>query len=286
MKVDLHTHTVHSDGLYSPNILFRKAKSKGIKCISITDHDTISNIPVEAELARENGLEFIYGCEVSAFQGGKDYHIIALNFDLDKVAFREHFDNYVVERLQRAEIISKKFAKLGIKITMQDILDQALNAPIGRPHIARAVVKRGYAKDPREVFVKYLYDHGPAYQAKSNLSVKKVIDLIHSAGGVAILAHPATFFTAEELESVVKDGIDGIEVNHPLHNLEFRKFYSDFAKKNNLLTSGGSDFHGSNDDENNLGKSYVTEKELEKILEKSAKNRTKPIFKHIFSKLL
>lgn len=284
-KADLHTHTHHSDGLYSPNILLRKAKGRGIEHIAITDHDTISNIPEEAELAKELGLDFIFGCEVSAFQGGKDYHIIALNFELDNSQFNKHFENYLVEREQRAEIIVKKFAALGITITIQDIFDEAGNAPIARPHIARAVVKKGYAKDVRDVFARFLYDNGPAYHAKSNLKVEKVIDMIHHAGGVAILAHPANFFTFEELSRVVKDGIDGIEIHHPLHNQDLKRFYSDFAKKNNLLISGGSDFHGSNDDENNLGSSYVTDKELDLILEASKQIRTKPIFKHFLSKL-
>ncbi|OGU57256.1 MAG: hypothetical protein A2X64_10885 [Ignavibacteria bacterium GWF2_33_9] len=284
-KADLHNHTFHSDGLFSPNALMIKAKKKGIEHIAITDHDTISNIPQEAELAKGFGLDFIYGCEVSAFQGGKDYHIVALDFQLDTPKFVEHFDNYFTERMQRAETMVKKFSSLGINISIESIIEQAGNAPIGRPHVARAVVKAGYAKDSREVFHKFLYDHGPAYQPKSNLSVKKVIELIHSAGGVAILAHPANFFNMDEIHRVVKDGIDGIEVNHPLHNQDLRQFYGDFAQKNNLLISGGSDFHGSNDDENNIGTSFVTEKEVAKIREASKKIRSKPIFKHLFMKL-
>jgi hypothetical protein len=284
-KADLHTHTVYSDGLYHPKILFKKAKARGIETIAITDHDTIVNIPIEAELAKENGLEFIHGCEVSAYQGGKDYHIVALNFELDNLPFVKHFDNYLVERYQRAEQMTKKFAGLGIKISIQDIMDQAGNAPIGRPHVARAVVKAGFAKDAREVFHKYLYDHGPAYHAKSNLSVKTVIDLIHTAGGVAILAHPAYFFTTDELIRVVKDGIDGLEVNHPLHNADFRRYYTEFAVKNKLILSGGSDFHGSSEDELNLGNSCITSDEVQIIYEQTKKNRSKPIFKHLFPKL-
>ncbi len=284
-KADLHTHTSFSDGMCSPDILFRKAKSRGITHIAITDHDTIHNISEEMELARQHNLEFITGCEVSAFQNGKDYHILALNFVSDNKNFIEHFENYEIERQRRAEIISKKFEKLGIKISMENILEQSGKSPIGRPHIARAVVKAGYAQDPKEVFSKYLYDNGPAYEAKSNLSVKKVVDLIHSAGGVAVLAHPAYFFSIDELEKVVADEIDGIEVNHPLHNDEMRKFYINFATNYNLLITGGSDFHGINDDEKNLGQSFIPSSYLEQIFDKTKKIRSRPIFKHIWSKL-
>lgn len=284
-KADFHTHTFHSDGLLSPNALFIKVKSYGITTIAITDHDSIEHIPKEMELAKQYDLHFIPGCEVSAYQGGKDYHIVALNFVVDNPSFVEYFQNYNSERLKRAEIIVRKFNNLGIEITLEDILREANNAPIVRPHIARAVAKKGYAKDSREVFSKYLYDNGPAYQPKINFSVKQAIELIHRAGGVAILAHPANFYTIEELQRCVKDGIDGIEVYHPLHSSDLSKFYLDFAKKNNLLISGGSDFHNPETDEKNLGRYSVTETEVELILEKAKKNRSKPIFKHIWSKL-
>ena len=158
-KADLHTHTVYSDGLYTPDIVMRKAKAKGISLISITDHDSISHISEERELAKKLGLEFIPGCEVSAFQNGKNYHILALNFDPDVKSFIEHFEEYEIERTKRAEIIAQKFTKLGMKISIDEIIEQSGNSPIGRPHIARAIVKAGYAQDQREVFAKYLYDN-------------------------------------------------------------------------------------------------------------------------------
>lgn len=284
-KADFHTHTFHSDGLLSPNALFIKAKSFGITTISITDHDSIEHIPREIELAFQNQIAFIPGCEVSAYQSGKDYHIIALNFVVDDPAFAEYFQNYNIERFKRAEIIVRKFNNLGVLITIEDVLKEANNAPIVRPHIARAVAKKGYTRDSREVFSKFLYDNGPAYQPKIVIPVKNVVELIHKAGGVAILAHPANFYTVNELEKCVKDGIDGIEVYHPLHSGELSKFYLEFAQKYNLLISGGSDFHNPETDEKNLGRYSITEREVELILEKSKKNRSKPIFKQIWSKL-
>ncbi len=284
-KADFHTHTFHSDGLLSPNALFIKVKSFGITTISITDHDSIEHIPKEIELAKQYSLQFIPGCEVSAFQGGKDYHIIALNFVVDDSGFVEYFRNYNNERLKRAEIMIRKFNNLGISITLEEIMKEANTAPIVRPHIARVVAKKGYAKDAKEVFSKYLYDNGPAYQPKITFPVKKAVELIHSAGGVAILAHPANFYTTQELLSCVADGIDGIEVYHPLHSSEQSKFFLEFAKKNKLLVSGGSDFHNPETDERNLGRYAVTDFETELIVEKSKKNRSKPIFKQIWSKL-
>ena len=284
-KADFHTHTFHSDGLLSPNSLFIKAKSYGINIISITDHDNIEHIPEEISLAEQHNVQFIPGCEVSAYQSGKDYHIIALNFELDNKNFKEYFENYNKERLKRAEIIVRKFNKLGFDLKLEDILLESKNAPIVRPHIARAFVKKGYAKDTKEVFSKFLYDNGPAYQPKIVFPVKDAVELIHRAGGVAILAHPANFYTIEELEKCVKQGIDGIEVYHPLHNSEHTRFYIQFALNHNLLVSGGSDFHNPETDEKNLGKYSITEREVEAILEHSKKIRSKPIFKQIWSKL-
>ncbi len=284
-KADFHTHTYHSDGLLSPNELFIKVKSYGINTISITDHDTIEHIPNEIELAKKHDLEFIPGCEVSAYQSGKDYHIVALNFEFDDQNLLEYFQNYHQERLKRAEIIVRKFNNLGIDINIQDILEESKNAPIVRPHIARAIVNKGYARDTREVFSKFLYDNGPAYQPKINFPVKEAVELIHRAGGVAILAHPANFYTIQELEKCIQQGIDGIEIYHPLHSSDLSKFYLELANKHNLLISGGSDFHNPETDEKNLGRYSISDKEVEMILERSKKVRLKPIFKQIWSKL-
>lgn len=284
-KADLHTHTFHSDGLLSPNALFILFKYRGIDVISITDHDTIEHIPTELELAQKHNLQFIPGCEVSAYQSGKDYHIIALNFEINDQNLLEYFQNYNIERMKRAEIIVRKFNNLGIDIKIDDILKESKNAPIVRPHIARALVKKGYANDIREVFSKFLYDNGPAYQPKINFPVKEAVDLIHKSGGVAILAHPANFYTVQELEKCVQQGIDGIEVYHPLHSSELTKYYLEFALKYNLLISGGSDFHNPEIDEKNIGRYSVTEREVDIILDRSKKIRSKPIFKQIWSKL-
>jgi predicted metal-dependent phosphoesterase TrpH len=284
-RADFHTHTFHSDGILSPNALFIKAKERGISFISITDHDTIEHIPREIEIAKSQSIDFVWGCEVSAYQEGKDYHIVALNFDYESQKFKHHFENYAKERLRRAEVIANNFTALGIKITMEDILKEANNAPIARPHIARAVVKAGYAKNIREVFTKYLNDRGSANEPKINLSVKFVVDLIHAANGVAILAHPSNFFTIDELENVVKDGIDGIEVFHPLHSSDMTRYYQDFARAHNLLVSGGSDFHNPDTDEKNFGKYSIDLETAEKIIEYSKTPRKTSFFKQIFPKL-
>lgn len=284
-SADFHTHTFHSDGILSPNALFIKAKEHNISLISITDHDTIEHIPREIEIAKSQDIDFICGCEVSAYQGGKDYHIIALNFDYESQKFKQHFVNYAKERIRRAEVIAKNFATLGINITMEDILNEANNAPIARPHIARAVVKAGYAKNVREVFSKYLHDRGAANEPKIDLSVKFVIDLIHDANGVAILAHPSNFFTIDELEKVVKDGIDGIEVFHPLHSSDLTIFYKDFARAHSLLVSGGSDFHNPETDEKNFGTYSIDLETAEKIIEYSKTPRKTSLIKQIFPKL-
>jgi hypothetical protein len=283
-KANLHTHTTYSDGLSSPNELFSLAKQQDISIISITDHDTIEHIPEEIELAKRMELDFLIGCEVSAFQNRKDYHILAYNFDPDNEVLLEHFEKYKVERFKRAEAIAHKFNSLKIDLKFDDILNESKNAPIARTHIARALVNAGLAKDTREVFSKYLYDNGPAYLPKPNTSCKEIIDLIHYAGGVAVLAHPSNFYSVRELENIKKDGLDGIEVMHPLHSVQLQNYYRDFAKKYNLIETGGSDFHGTEHDLMNFSLFHTDESAVEKIIEKSKVIRSKSVFQHLWTK--
>ncbi|MBP7214842.1 MAG: PHP domain-containing protein [Candidatus Kapabacteria bacterium] len=284
-KANLHTHTLFSDGLLSAEELYKLAKADGIDILSITDHDTIEHIPEEIELAKNEGVDFLIGCEVSAYQNRKDYHILAYNFDSGDENLIKYFEKYKIARLKRAEGITHRFNALKMGLKIDDILKESKNAPIARTHIARAVVNAGLAKDTREVFSKYLYDNGPAYIPKPYTSCKEIIDLIHHSGGVAVLAHPSNFYSIKELENLKKDGIDGIEVIHPLHSIQLQKFFRNFARKYNLIETGGSDFHGSEYDFVNFSSYYTDENTVEKIIEKSKIIRSKSIFKHIWPKL-
>ena len=280
-KANLHTHTYFSDGLSSPQDLFSLANAKDVKIISITDHDTIEHIPEEIEFAKEQGIEFMVGCEVSAYQNRKDYHILAYNFDYSDSELIEYFEKYKILRLRRAEGIAHRFNALKINLKIDDILKESNNAPIARTHIARAIVNAGLAKDTREVFSKYLYDNGPAYIAKPNTSCKDIIELIHHSGGIAVLAHPSNFYSIKELENIKRDGIDGIEVVHPLHSPQLQTFFRNFAKKYNLIETGGSDYHGNNYEIDNFSVFVTDESILEKIIERTKTIRSKLIFKHI-----
>ncbi|HRS01660.1 MAG TPA: PHP domain-containing protein [Bacteroidota bacterium] len=285
LKANLHTHTLYSDGLLTAVELYKLAKDNGIDILSITDHDTIEHISKEIELAKNEKVDFLIGCEVSAYQNRKDYHILAYNFDPGDDDLIKYFENYKIERLKRAEGITHRFNALKMDLKIDDILKESKNAPIGRTHIARAVVNAGLAKDTREVFSKYLYDNGPAYIPKPYTSCKEIINLIHHSGGIAVLAHPSNFYSVKELENIKKDGIDGIEVIHPLHSTQLQKFFRNFARKYNLIETGGSDFHGSEYDYVNFPSYYTDENAVEKIIEKTKIIRSKSIFKHIRPKL-
>jgi len=281
LKANLHTHTYYSDGLFSPNELYELAKQKDIAIISITDHDTIEHIPEEIEIAKSQDIDLLIGCEVSAFQNRKDYHILAYNFEPNDEELIKYFEKYKGVRLKRAEGITHRFNALKINLKIDDILKESKNAPIARTHIARAVVNAGLAKDTREVFSKYLYDNGPAYIPKPNTTCKEIIDLIHHSGGVAVLAHPSNFYSVKELENLKKDGIDGIEVIHPLHSAQLQNYYHNFAKKYNLIETGGSDFHGNEYEIINFSNYITDETTVERIIERTKYIRSKSIFKHI-----
>lgn len=266
LKADLHTHTNFSDGILSPQELLQKAAKVGLGAISITDHDTIEGVRKAKELADKFNIEVITGCEFSCYENGREYHILGYFFDTNHKSLNEHLDNYKKLRLFRAKQIYKKLQDAGMKFDFDLIQNISRHAPIARPHIGMALVEMGYVNTLKEAFEKYIGDAGPAYYPKANFPVERAIELINSAGGVASLAHPANFVDQPQLYKMIKSGLDGIEVNHPMHNEQQVKFYRSIASQYWLIETGGSDFHGNRDwDEGNFGKYTVPMSTVESL---------------------
>ena len=266
IKADLHTHTTYSDGILKPEELLSLAKEKGLSAISIVDHDTLDGNVVAQSICMDYGIEVIMGCEFSCFENGKEYHLLGYSFDPDDKNLKVHLDNYRIARLTRAKQIHKKLIVLGAEITFDDILETADKAPVARPHIASVLVKKGYASDLRDAFMKFIGDGGPAYYPKAVFPVEMAIKMINKARGVAVLAHPRNYVDQPTLYKFIQSGLDGIEVNHPSHSEEQRKFYHYVASQYWLLETGGSDFHGSREyDATNIGNFYVPYSVVESI---------------------
>ena len=246
MAGDLHTHTNFSDGSLSPKELLAAAKKIGLHYLAITDHDTVDGVRYlyENGLYPGRGINIIPGIEISAEVSERDVHIVGYNIDIYNEALLEMLDKISEARWERFSEIVKILQSKKYNIREADVLKTAgTSHSIGRSHIARTLVKIGAFKSVREVFEKLLAKGMPAYVPRYLPEVDELIDVIHQAGGVAILAHPKLVGDDALVEKICVK-VDGLEVYYPYHKPEEVQHYFFLAKKYNLLIAGGSDFHG------------------------------------------
>lgn len=267
MKVDLHLHTYYSDGFFSPFEIVKKIQKTGTKIISITDHDNIGGLKEAMRTGLKEDIEVIPGVEISGEYMNREMHILGYFIDPQAPALVELLTEIQEERILRIKKIIAKLNELGSTITYDDAKeDLKTTVSIGRPHIANALVKQGFVKSFFDAFSKYIGDDKIADVKKVRPNYDRVFKVIKQAGGLSFLAHPAKYFNEEEIKIFKAAGLDGIEVVHPSHNTNEVKKYKEIAVKHNLLTSGGSDFHGGRkNDAGNMGKYYISEKEIDKM---------------------
>lgn len=251
-KLDMHTHTFYSDGQYSPDELIQKAKEAGITTLAITDHDTllgVQNITINPE---ELGIEVIPGIELSVKSPSGRMHLLGHNLDIwDKKLNERMVDLHNRSLYSVSAVICQLKKDYGITFTTEEILS-ILNKKenIGRPDVAKLLIKYGYVDTVQEGFAKYLNDaYANCGDITKGLSQEESIRLIKEANGLASLAHPHTLkMSKEELDQfvgqLVEYGLDGIECFHSNHTPEMVEEYLNLAKKYNLLVTGGSDYHG------------------------------------------
>ncbi|MBQ9480040.1 MAG: PHP domain-containing protein [Selenomonadaceae bacterium] len=246
MASDLHTHTNFSDGSYSPEELLAAAKSLGLTYLAITDHDTVDGIChlYENGLYPAKGIKIIPGIELKAAHE-RDIHLVGYNIDIYNGKLLEKLNELIDARWIRFSEIVKKLQANGFNIREADVLKIAdTSRSIGRSHIARALVKNGCFKTVREAFDKMLQRNKAAYVPRYLLSLEEIINLIHKAGGTVCLAHPKLVGDDQVVEEICRSGIDAVEVFYPCHGAEDVERYMRVAEQNNLLVTGGSDFHG------------------------------------------
>lgn len=262
VKVDLHTHTNLSDGAYSPCELIELAYKNGIQALSITDHDSINAYEEVIECANDFKIELIPGVEISTDLDDKEIHLLGLFINLESDELKKYLNFFREERFHRAKRIINKLKNLDILISIDDVLEFSNNSAIGRPHIAYAMIEKGYVKNYQEAFEKYLGDFAPAFERKIHVSVQSALKLISEAGGLSFVAHPG-YMKENILLKLIEYGIDGIEVIHPSHNESQIQFYKGIVNQYCLLETGGSDFHGGKKmDFENLGKYYISGNQL------------------------
>jgi len=266
---DLHLHTFYSDGTYSPEELVIKAKKAGLSTIAIADHDTVDAIEPALIAAKEYDLEIIPGIELTAEHNKTEVHILGYFIDhKDKSLLRE-LNSLASYRNERIHKITDKLKEMGIDFDPKAVFDISGCGTVGRLHIARAMVKLGIISNTQEAFQKYIGDKCPAYVCGFRFSPEEAISLIKKVGGVAVLAHPYIFHDPEIITEFVKYGIDGLEVYYPEHTQSMINQFLDYAKKYNLLITGGSDCHGKAKPEVKIGMIKLPYEFVEKLKEAS-----------------
>ncbi len=243
--IDLHIHSSYSDGLLSPAEILDLAKQRGLKAISITDHDTVAATVSATEMAPTYGIEVIPGIEIGVAHAGCEVHLLGYFIDHASPALAEYAGLLMESREERARTIVRVLRQQGIHITYEMVMEKANGAPIGRPHIAQVLVEEGYVFSNYEAFDKYLGEKKSGDVPKLNIGLRRAVHMIKDAGGLAFLAHPATIECCQDVfKLLLSYGLDGIESIHPKHTPEQRRHFGYLAEHHHLLQSGGSDCHG------------------------------------------
>ncbi len=259
-RCDLHMHTVHSDGTFTPKELVELAKRKELSCIALTDHDTLSGVQEAQEEGSRAGIEVIAGVEISVkFEPGT-MHILGYFIDRNSKKLQEGLSEIQNARRQRNPIIIEKLRALGVKISLEEVERESGGDQVGRPHFARVLVKKKYVKKFEEAFNKYLTKGAPAYVDKRKLTSREAIEMIEEAGGVASLAHPKLLKLdsipnrfEQTIEQLRSEGLKGLEVYSSCQSKQEAAQYKKTADRLGLLVTGGSDFHGANRPQAPLG---------------------------------
>ncbi len=262
MPIDLHTHTNFSDGTLDPRELLHKAEQKKLTAIAITDHDEIGANFLAREYVKEMEIEFVPGVEFSIdveLEGTAHLHLLGLFLNIENEELKSVLDDLNNARKIRAHLIINKLQEKGLNLNTRDLDRIVGRGSAGRPHIAQLLMDNNHVNSAWEAFNKFLSKNRPGYVPKKKLKLQRAIDLIHNAKGLAILAHPVSLKqkTYKDTEAFLKElksiGLDGVEAYYASHSRNFTNYLLNAAKRNNLLVTGGSDFHGTIKPDTELG---------------------------------
>ncbi|WP_417911798.1 PHP domain-containing protein [Candidatus Electronema sp. TJ] len=249
MCVDLHTHSVYSDGTATPLQLIRMAAASGLAGFALTDHDTVEGVTETMQLGAAHGVEVISGLELSARHGEGCVHILGYGVDLANPQFCAALSRLQQGRAERNVQILDKLVKLGIAITLEETERLSGCGQTGRPHIARLLLAKGYVQSLNQAFTLYLGRNKAAWCGRFAYSAAETIAIIHEAGGVAVLAHPGIIdpelkAQPQLIRELAERHLDGLEIHYPGHNYTMVQLFIGLAKQHGLLATGGSDYHG------------------------------------------
>ncbi len=242
LRADLHVHTTASDGQRTPEQVVEMARTLGLRAIAITDHETTLGAWPAQRAAEGTELTVVPGVEISVESPQGEIHILGYFLQPEGNGLEAKLRELREGRLERAQKMVRKLAALGMPLDWERVRELAAGESVGRPHVARALVERGYVSSTDEAFSLYIGSGGPAYVARMRISPADTIAMIRQAGGVPVFAHP--LHVAGMVSELVKVGLQGMETYYPGYSEEETRYLAVMAQKYGLVRTGGSDFHG------------------------------------------
>ena len=241
---DLHLHSHFSDGTFGPEELAAHARDCGLAAIALTDHDSVEGCAATARACAAAGVEFVSGTELTAEQDGNELHLLGYFINTEAPLFLSQIAKFQEVRQNRIREMVARLNRLKVPLSADAVFALANCRAPGRPHVARALVQAGLCASLDEAFERFLKRNRPAWVPKLKMSAGEAIEMIHQAGGVAVLAHPGLNRTDQVIPGVVEAGLDGIECFHTKHSTATSEHYLELADRFHLLVTGGSDCHG------------------------------------------
>jgi len=268
---DLHLHTQFSDGTFTPEELVLHAQKSGLSCIALTDHDTVEGCERTATACAAVKMEFITGSELTAEHKDTEVHIIGYFLDTKNPVLLERIGQFQAVRQSRIHEMVAALNKLGVPLKVESVFALANCRSPGRPHVARTLVKEKLVSNLDEAFERFLKKGRPAWVPKTKMSALESIELIHQAGGLAVMAHPGLNHNDDIIPDLVLAGLDGIECFHTKHSASMAQHYLAMADHYHLLVTGGSDCHGYSKNRPLIGSVRLPIEHVEKLQAARAK---------------
>jgi predicted metal-dependent phosphoesterase TrpH len=237
-------HSTASDGSLSPEAVVRRAVAAGLRAIALTDHDTLAGIPQALTAGERYGLRVVGGCEFSAAAPWGEMHVLGYFLPANSSALEAFLERCRADRVRRAQEMVQHLQRLGVELSFENVLQESAGGAVGRPHVARAIVRHGGAIDLGDAFDRFLGRGRPAFVEKTLPQFQAVAELVHTVGGVVSVAHLKERGSRAFIERLKGEGLNAVETRHPSHDPDLRARLTDITLRLGLLRTGGSDWHG------------------------------------------